>query len=307
MLHSDDCFLRLPCREDLYEAQNIPETPYFSTVERSLPRNGSASLGNMAYLIAVSSAWSDVLQNLYRTKHRVIDREDGAYERFYDEKQRQLQAFIDRLPSHLFPSNTQNIQQSLQGGYAGTFICLHALYHTTLMKLNRHAAYGELREGGLSRNLRAAQFYARELLKVTHTLSELHRERHSPELAWIFSTPFQGYSVLSAVDILTSMGSLADMKSDIRLVQSSLEVVQELSRYWASAQKQLQMIVVRLGELMKALDTASVEDTVFVTTQPMEDIFGKKLDLLLSPGVEEKLTALGLGAMMKEGNGVLTI
>lgn len=307
MLSNEDCFLRLPCREDLYESQEIPETPYFAMAGQGLNWQEHATLGNMAHLIAIASAWSDVLQSIYRTKHRAIHAEHDAYEVFYGERQRQLQAFTNRLPTHWFPSNTPKIERALQSGYLGSFICLHALYHTTQMKLNRHALQDDLKEKSLGRNLRVAQFHARELLKITQTMSELQRAQSVSELAGIFSTPFLGYSILSAVDTLTSIGSLVDLKSDLLLVQSSLGLVEELGKYWAGAQEQFEVMAVRFREMTTALQTASVEDIVFCTTEPMDDPFGKELDLLFSPPVEDRLRGLGLGMEARRGKGVLSI
>lgn len=308
MLQDADCFLRLPCRDVLYENQDIPETPHFATVEQSPTWQNQTILGNMAYLVEISSVWSDVLQNIYRTRHRVATSDQpGAYGHFYARKQHELQAIIDRLPQHLFPCNAQNIEKALQGGYIGTFISLHALYRTTHMKLNRHAVQGDLGQESLGRNLKAAQFHARELLKITQTLARLYHEQQSSEPFWVYSTPFPGYSILSAVDILTSIGSLAELKCDLELVQSSLDVVQELKKYWASAQKQLKMIAIRFEELMKALESASTQDVWFVTTNPMEDTFGRELDLLYSPQVEERFKALGHDMAKTNGIGVLVI
>ncbi len=306
-MHREDCFLRLPCREELYENQDVPETPYLAAAEQSLTWEEQGSLGNMAYLIEMSSAWSEVLQHLYRTKYRAVGDEAGVYERFYGQKQRQLQWFTHHLPPHMFPCNRQNIERALHNGYIGTFISLHALYHTAAMQLNRHAVYDELEHEGLHRNLRAAQYHARELLNVTHTLSKLYREQRSSGPARIFSTPFLGYAILSAVDILTSIGTLADLQSDLQLVQSSLEVVQELSRYWSSAQKQLEMIANRFTDIVGALEDANTSNNVFITTDAMENTFGRELDLFFSPPVEVRLQALGLGTAAREGQGVLTI
>jgi hypothetical protein len=291
----------------LYESQDVPDTPYSVVLEQNMTWHEESSLGNMAYLMTIFSTWSDVLQYLYRRKHQVVSTERGGYEGFYEQKQRQLQAFIDRLPPHLLHCNRQNIQRALHGGYIGTLISLHALYHTTFMKMNRYAVQGELEDEKLARNLRAAQFHAREFLKVTHTLSALHREQRSAQLSWIFSTAFQGYSILSAVDILTSIGTLTDLKCDLVLVQSSLELLQELGNYWSSAQKELQMIAVRFSDIIEALESASPEDTMFVTSGAMEDTFGKGLDLFFSPPVEVRFKALGFGLMTRGGSGVLDI
>lgn len=307
MLHQDDCFLRLPRREDLYEIQTIPDTPYSARSSQTWTRQEQGSLGNMAFLVALSSTWSDVLRYLYRTKHRVVRTGDASYESFYLETQQQLQAFTHHLPSHLYPFDTPNMERALDEGHIGTFISLHAMYRTTLMKLNRHAVYTDLQKESMSRNIQAAQYHARELLKFTQTLTDPYGKRASSELALIASTSFQGYAILSAVDILTSMGSLANLKSDLHLIQSSLEVLQELSKYWASAEKQLKMIAVRYKDITSALETASTQNTDFVTTDPMEDTLGKDLDLLFSPPVDVRLRALGLDPRTGEGGHLLTI
>lgn len=308
MLHEEDCFVRLPCKEDLYENQDIPDTPYLAMVEQKLTWQEKASLGNMAYLIAMASAWGDALRYLYRLKYRVVSAEGSTYEGYYREKQRQMTAFIDRLPPHLFPCNRQNFERALQGGYIEIFISLHELYHTTLMKVNRHVEHAQLEEESVKRNVRAAQYHAREVLAISRTLSELYRTSRSWRSAWVCSTPFQGYAILSAVDILTSVGTLADVKSDLELVQGSLEVVRELSNYWASAQKQQEMIVFRFREIMRALDFGSREpNTVFITRDPLEDAVGKELDVFFSTPLERRLKALGLAAPIKNGIGVLIV
>jgi hypothetical protein len=299
--------LRLPCREDLYENHDVPDSAYFATDKGHLTWQEKDRVGNMAYLVGISSLWGDVLHYLYRKKHRVVSGESGEYEGFYGDKQRQLQAFTKGLPPHLFPCNMQTIEGALQGGYIGTFLSLHTLYHTALMKLNRHAALDELEEGSLDRNLRAAQYHARELLKVIHTLSQLH---HGPPITGferILFTPFQGYAILSAVDILTSVGTLVDLRSDIQLAQSSLYVVQELSKYWASAQEQLKMITVRVEEMMAGLERAPDGDIMFMTTDAMEKTFGREMDLFFSPSLEKRLLALGLGKITEDVPGLLTI
>ncbi|ERF75884.1 hypothetical protein EPUS_01250 [Endocarpon pusillum Z07020] len=307
MLQNEDCFIRVPCSEELYENQDIPVTPLFGTIDQNVSWPKPASLGTMSYLIVISSIWGQVLQYLYREKHRTFESDDDKYEKFYSGKQRQLRRFIDRLPPHLFACNTQNIQQALQEGYAETFILLHARYHTVLMKLNRHAPHREMDESSLSRNIRAAQFHARELLKFTLLLSKVYEEQRSSKPARTFSVPFQAYSMLSAVDILTSIGTLADLKSDLQLVQSSYEVVQKLSKYWASAQKQLKVIALRFEEIMKALQCAPREYAFFVTADAMEDLFGKDLDLFFAPTVEERFAALGFPLTISNESGVLRI
>ena len=85
-------------------------------------------------------------------------------------------------------------------------------------------------------------------------------------------------------------------------MQSWPEVVQELSKDWASAEKQLKMIAVRFKDIMKALESADAEDTMFSTAHPMDDTLGKELDLLFSPPVEARLIALALSATSGESH-----
>lgn len=266
-----------------------------------------SSLGNMAYLISMSSVWSDVLQHLYRRKQRVSSNDPSAYEDFYEERLRQVQTLANRLPRQLFPCSMKNIEQALQGGYIGTLVLIHDLYHTTLMRLNRHAGHDELEEDSLIRNMRAARYHARELLQVAHILLEPSHECGSLNEARILSMPFHGFSILSAVDVLTSIGTLADLKPDLQLVQSSLQVIQRLSRYWASAQTQLEMIAARFGAIMNALKCVPGDKTLFVTTEPIEDTFGKDLDLLFSPPLEVRFRALGISIVAGDVKGILII
>jgi hypothetical protein len=80
-----------------------------------------------------------------------------------------------------------------------------------------------------------------------------------------------------------------------------------LGKYWAGAQEQFEVMAVRFREMTTALQTASVEDIVFCTTEPMDDPFGKELDILFSPPVEDRLRGLGLGMEARRGKGVLSI
>ena len=305
-LRNEDCFLRLPCDERLFETQQIPETPHFVAGRDGLDRLGSRSLGNMAYLVVLASTWNDLLLNLYRTGHRV-PHDDTKYEKFYQNRSEQLRIFANKMPPHLSPCDVPNIEQALRGGYIGALMSLHGLYHMGHMKLNRHAASDGISQERLGRNLRAAQYHARELLKITRTLAEVYQQKSVDGPAWVFTTPFVGYSITTAVDILTSIGSLYDLTGDLPFIKSSLEVMAELSKHWSSSRMQLGRLGPRYEALQAALKDVTPEQKVFVTTQAMEDAFGKEVDLLFSPPLHTRLGALGLEHLVGGGAGIVTI
>lgn len=309
MLHIDDCFLRLPCKEARYENQDIPDIPNLGMIhQKNLKWEEHASLGNMAFLIFIASVWGDVVQYLYRLRYRIASVEDSGYEGYYRDKERQLQAFVDRLPLHLFPCNLQNIQKAMQEGYIGTLISIHEIYHTTVMKINRHGVHAELEEESLKRNLRAAQYHARELLTIYHRLSNQYHESRSWTPASICSTPFQGYAILSAMDILTSVGALTDLRSDLKLVQGSLEIFQESSKCWRDVEEKWGLVAARVREVTLALCSGSAEKSkVFLLKNPIDDAFGKELDVLFSPAVSKRFEASGLATAFAEGKAVLFI
>ena len=263
----DDCFLRLPIRESSYEDQQPLITPFFrnSLIDPSLCDSSfSSNVGSMAHIIHVSAAWGESMAFIYRSAFFSSSVYPHRFEAHHSKIMTRLSEWQSNLPSHLTWSIT-NLDNSIRRGYIGTYISLHCLYHSTMMKLNRHLRFQTLPYESLVHNIRSSVHHARCLLQVTRTLAKIDREArlhhsqecHSPsssshfanDTPFTFSIPFTGHAILIATDILTSAGSLSDLPEILRLVNSGLEVVEELTEFWTSAKAQFRHI----GERLKIL------------------------------------------------------
>jgi hypothetical protein len=298
VIHNRDIFLRLPCPEDIYESDSASESPFFYNEILDptllLPHNEGLT-GSMAYLALVSSAWGDVLHNIYHIRYHRLDNYESDYEAFNANIQSRLNSWMSSLPHHLVCSES-NTDLSIKEGYIGTFISLHTLYHTTLMKLHRHVRHESLSQAAICRNVRAARHHALELLRITSTLAKVDRQKRLPatvDLKFAFSTPFTGYAILSAVEILSAAGLIRRLPEDLSLFKSGLCVVEELADFWFSARGQRNAIQRRLEDV-GTMAISQVGKIAYRTMRPMETTFGIENDLLYTMGNKEMFEAMGL-------------
>ncbi|KAI9830038.1 MAG: hypothetical protein M1819_005868 [Sarea resinae] len=254
ILRTDDIFTRLPCKEEAYEHQIKTSAPYFDNgiIDPELTRADSDLPGLMGHLVIVSSIWDDVLANIYRSLHRSKNSYEEEYEKFYAHAQRRINDWHDQLPSH-FRWSAQNLDQSIAQGSVANFLTIHAFHHITLMRLHRHVRPALLSHDHILRNLRASISHARNFLNMMALLSEESRasrlpEEHNKSLS-LSSTPFVGFAILAAADILTARGPMARCTETLQLVNGGLTVVHELASVWASAKGQTKALVSRIAEL----------------------------------------------------------
>jgi hypothetical protein len=86
-------------------------------------------------------------------------------------------------------------------GKLGTFMTMHAVYHTTAMKLNRYIQYSTLSKPQLHHHISVAQHHAESLLVIMDTLA-LGRSSAQSSPSCVagmppkFSSPFIGYSII---------------------------------------------------------------------------------------------------------------
>ncbi|PGH12420.1 hypothetical protein AJ80_06727 [Polytolypa hystricis UAMH7299] len=268
-LRAQDVFLRLPCREDLYELQKCANTPYFQTfltLDTILP-NERESLDPMAFLVEISAIWGDVLEHNYRAKYIPASRYTALFEEFYTMTTRRIDQWLESLPDH-FTYSTKNMEQNVRAGKTDIFIAVHILYHATMVKLNRHARHNELSDHNVNRNVRATHHHALEVLRIALSLSHLLNDNDTKAPAEpqqeqqlqslqtyhpTFSTPLTGYAILSATDVICAAGAIADLPEYLRLINGGLDILTELAPYWHSAREQLKIIEPRIETLLDAL------------------------------------------------------
>lgn len=252
-INIDDTFLRLPCLENVYEASSSCDTPFFDFELLSRQAAPGPPLGHMAYLTLISAIWGEVLTFTSRAVHRPDAGYERLYETFYAQTYERLDAWHNMLPANL-QYTPQNLDNSIIEGYAGTFISLHALYHTTVIRLNRHVRIRALPIEKVVRNIDNSFRNASNFLSMMHSLAAVNRQRRLPANAasdFLFSTPFPGYALLLSVDVISSAGTTPTLAALIDTLGTSVSCVEELANFWASARVQQKAISARVNQLVE--------------------------------------------------------
>lgn len=300
-IHDEDTFIRLPCDEDIYENQEAVTTPYFDnelTDQRLCQYVVPCKLGPMAYYAQISSIWGDVLANIYRSPHQSIERYSADHEAFHITTHQRLASWKASLPEYLSYS-TPNTRASISNGYVGTFISLHTIYHATVMKLNRGIRHAHLPASSVNRAIQEATHHALQLLDIMQTLSSAEpqtvltstQSRNSQKQLKIpFSTPFAGYAILVAIDILSAGGSLnaAALTKTFRNLSCGLKVTEELGQYWASARAQRKAIRKRIEQLAESVTSEeATKRRVWIMLSPLDKTFGGHQDAFYNETIEQ--------------------
>ena len=281
-IQKENIFLRLPCDGTHYEKQLEIETPYFDNgiIDKQLTQTGDrSSLGTMAYHVQFSSIWGDMLGSIYRLKHQSADGYLADYQRLHIEINARLDSWLSALPANLSCSH-ENIAASIDGGYSGTLISVHSLYHIAGMILNRRVRHSCLPPDVIRRNTQQAIQHAEKLLLMMQTLLKVsnvpiispHPSQDSVE-PFYFSTPFPGYAILNAIDILSSAGSLksTELKKSLGEWQSGLAIVEQLTCFWDSAKRQRRQITRRIEAIVASVVANEREEMrAWVVTAPLE-------------------------------------
>ncbi|RHZ53980.1 Zn(II)2Cys6 transcription factor [Aspergillus thermomutatus] len=255
-------YIRLPCREEVFEAQQYTTVPYFQSFLNQPPASTDdelSELSAMALLIEMVSLWGEVSDHVFRLSLVPVESSTTPFEDFYATICRRADAWVARLPEHLRFS-ALNMERSVRARKPDPFFSIHLLYHATMMKLNRHARGQDFRAKFVSRHVRTARTHAAETLRIALALAHYAAEYDASQVvidsassqATILN-PFLGYVILSAVDILSAAGLVADMPECVNLIRGGLEAVKELGRFWESSLSLVSLIETRLEPLMELL------------------------------------------------------
>jgi hypothetical protein len=258
VINPADIYLRLPCAEDAYESGAISAAPFYNngTVDRThATLNASSPVSPMAWLVVVGGIWGDAMNFIYRAANHNPNTYRQAYEKVYHDTHTAIQEWNSQLPGYLQFSEA-NLDRSIQGGYAGTYISLHVLHHFVIMKLNRcmrHTLVADL----APRNIRTAHYHAHRLLGVMRAVRDARREIIHPKSGqpsrFEFSVPFPGYATLAAVDVVGGGGPDSTLSPTVNGMESGLDCLRELARYWNSAVDQSRSGERRLLQLKNVL------------------------------------------------------
>lgn len=293
IINPEDVFLRLPCDAKYFEAQTEVETPFFDLSTPSLLNN--STVGPMAYLINVSTIWGHVMANIYRNAQRPFPLpNNNDFVVFYETMTNRLQEWKESLPAHLTFS-PENLSKAADAGKIPTYIMLHSVYHTTTIKLNRYIQKSVFSAAQLAHHVSTAKQFAMSFLNILDTLASTNSttSRSTPRK---FSSPFVGYSIVAAIDVVSAKFPLTATKSVLNSLNGAQTIIGELALFWQSGRFQSGMIQKRIGdltELAASLDDPSranfrktvgedTADGLFEMTTAIEKTFSREHDCFYS-------------------------
>lgn len=223
----------------------------------------------MAFLIQIMSAWGDVSLEVVRLAHASSDTYARLAEDFHTTVTRRTQEWMSQLPEHMMFSSV-NLERASQAKNVDVFISMHMFYHATLMKLYRHARHQDLRSEILVQYIHRARYHAVETLRVALAFMQYAAEVQSarsgadaPAPKSIPLNPFLGYMVLSAVDLLSAAGLVAELADSISFIRGALAMVQLLGQHWDSSLDLFNVVQRRLNLMIDCLnEQARNQDTV---------------------------------------------
>jgi hypothetical protein len=303
IIHPEDIFLKLPCDIKSFEIQADVQNPFFD-VSASPIQNANCTIGAMAYLIDVSSIWGDVMANIYRTSQRPNPfTSNAAFMAFYNRTSQRLREWKDSLPQ-CYHVSIENVRRAADSGKLGTLMMLHSVYYSTVMKLNRYVQKSTLTAPQIRHHIDVANSHAEEFLFIMDTLAGCV-SMPSPTsvngistLATKLVSPFIGYSIVSAIDILTAKFKLTSVPARLASFNGSQSVLAELAPFWQSAKNQQTLVLQRVGDLSelttgkeapgaisisKLYDAAVGRETsegVFEMREAIEESFSRDYDCL---------------------------
>ncbi|KAI2793953.1 hypothetical protein POX_a00541 [Penicillium oxalicum] len=244
---SESALIRLPCREDIYEAQQYATAPYFQNILNQASRfseDDRHSLSPMAFVIQILSIW-------------------GTSEDFHTEIIQRTDDWINQLPEHLTFS-VANMERASQAKKVDAFVGIHMFYHATLMKLYRHARYQSLRPEVLARHIHRARYHAVEILRIAlavvqyaHDVQASRSTSDSSSAHGTLLGPFLAHVVVSAVDVLSAGGMVTELPDCISFTNGAYGMVQLLGHHWESSICLANLIKKRLDAMIDCANDRS--------------------------------------------------
>ncbi|KAI5364948.1 hypothetical protein Slin15195_G044860 [Septoria linicola] len=242
LINPQDIFLRLPALDDSFERGLRSEAPYcdngiIDPMKAAI--TPSSPMSPMAWLCLMGAIWGDVVNFIYRATHRSPLTYREEYDKFYEQTSAALRNWSSRLPEQLQFSKL-NVERSIKGCYAGPYISMHILYHLSWVKMNRFVRHALVPQS-ITRNICATHRHSHELLQVMSTLRAAKwdiAEKDGHIASFSFTTPFAGYAILAAIDVVGAGGLDTHLKATLDLISCGLESLRELARYWSTARDQ---------------------------------------------------------------------
>lgn len=290
-----ECHLRLPCSQSAYERGHVPLTPFSLEglnnyhAPREQPngvRPSTSNVGVLGYVVTIATIFDEVMTRI--SKGRVPGSEGDVMptQAFRQDIMRRLEAWDALIKRNLVQGRDGS--EPVNG--------LRILYHYTAIALHRYVRASEIGKIPISLYLGGAFEQAEQLLVMIQRLSN-HDEKEGPLFKFATMSPFGGFAITSALDVVTAAGTMADLMGErsltMSLVSTAVEALEPLVAFWDSARWQRDMIKKRLGALLAATARASDSNGAFYFAEPIQSPTGLDQDLVYQVPRMRYFEALG--------------
>ncbi|KAA8573739.1 hypothetical protein MFRU_001g03270 [Monilinia fructicola] len=288
MVDPKHIYLRLPCDENSFESQINVQNPLFD-VSSQLSQNYPRTLGPIAYMINLSTIWGDVMCNIYSNSQKSQPARLSEFTEFYQSTMDRLSIWKSTLPnSHAFSSEV--LERMSDAGELNTYITIHALYHTTLMKLNRYVQPYGFDDSQILCHVYKAAEHAKFLLDIMNIVANRRKcigaRSPSSDASIEFTSPFVGYAIVAAVDILSARSTRAEIPSIINSFSGARSVIAEIAQFWQTAKIQDSIISKRVSDLTEverknwSSSAKELSNGTFEMHDPLENTFSRENDCI---------------------------
>ena len=225
---------KLPCRDDLFARNQLVETRWFRTSERSdYSLNHPENLGSFSYYCEILGIVSRIHQFLKRPVDIGALSDVEEWQRSYRALDAELNSWKFSLPNEygniarLFNSSSSNTSKIVNCGW----IMLHASYHFAIIRLHSSAAYPTTRSPIFTPSYSASQ----KCLAAVENMVQLGHYVVNNGMLNKLGPPF-AFKLWVAARLLLVHGSTIDHKvsPDIMFFVSTLA---QMGKYWKVAER----------------------------------------------------------------------
>jgi len=250
ILTSNDVYLKLPCASELYEKDQIPNTPMFdqeNVLPPTITSQDHVQLGNLVYLIQITSICSEVQRNVWRCSNSLrVGRPYVTDQTVREKLSNRLENWAHTYTAALRAKEGETIDSQIpssqtrdfSGARATKFAGLDILFHWAHMELNRRVYHKALTTEEIVAHARSASIHAVEVLKLSKQLLEPGGPE-TRDYQFVIRGPLPSFAVHTAIDILTAAGKTRDILEPesriMNLLYHGLEFLEVLSSGWEFA------------------------------------------------------------------------
>ncbi|KFY73600.1 hypothetical protein V499_06325 [Pseudogymnoascus sp. VKM F-103] len=248
-INPNNIFLRYPTTTKNCEALTDASAPFF-VPSGALAQSSLKDVGITAYMINILAIWGDIRDYNYRASKSPNVAVTEPFSAFYATTIARLEGWrASLLPS---AENTlENLDAAVKDGSVGSFVSLHSLYLVSYANLHRYGRFDSATTPTLKTSLRITFEHANAILDLAQNMaSRTVRLPTTPAASTKFSSPYFGFIIVNAMDILSAKGRLADITTFHARIEGPSKIVDELASFWHSARLQQDQVKARLEALL---------------------------------------------------------